>query len=507
MREGRPISNYWAATEESKGEKDTVAVVECPRDMNPRLHEIIKLFFPDLRVVYGKDEGLVRVVFALESETKDGYRTRVEVKLGKESRVAVAEGGDKKAINEEARKLLYLMLVQLTGRRPSPYGTLTGVRPTKIVHHLLDLGLAPPDIEKELAARFLVEKNKLELLLKVAQNNRPFLEELRKQGSWVSVYIGIPYCPSRCHYCSFPGYPLSYRPGVTEFFSALKKEINRVGGVLKDTDLKVRTVYVGGGTPTVLDLWQWEELLDDLHRLFLGEETREFTVEAGRPDTLKIEVLTLLVEGGVTRLCINPQSMNDSTLQVLGRKHTVREVYEAFGMARSAGVRNINMDLIAGLPGEDVDLFERSLQQILALEPEGVTIHTLAIKRGSKWHETRKGTADDQQADIGARQVRLAHTMLEENGFLPYYMYRQKYMVGNLENVGYAKPGFFGLYNIYVTEEAQSIIGLGCGATSKYLKAGSLDLRRFYSPKDPAVYIQRLEALIAGQVDNIQGLT
>jgi oxygen-independent coproporphyrinogen-3 oxidase len=290
---------------------------------------------------------------------------------------------------------------------------------------------------------------------------------------------------------------------LKEFFQGLIYELSQVGPILKKRGFMVDTIYIGGGTPTVLDAPQWDQLLATIKHLFLGSKTTEFTVEAGRPDTLNYEVLNQLVAGGVDRICVNPQTMNDETLIRIGRQHTAQMTRDAFEMVRQVGFKHINMDLIIGLPGEGPAEFESSLKEVLRLGPEGITVHHLARKRGSTW-EMQGVTVDQVSSSLDTESTR---ELLTAAGYLPYYLYRQKYMTGNQENMGFALPGSFGKYNIQVIEERQTIVGLGGGAASKFVNPLNWTLTTLHHPKDPATYLANMEQLITTQVDKLSALS
>jgi len=466
------------------------------------IHEIIRLFFPRCRVTY--EPGHTDLNVDIRVYEGPGYLELsgelqgLQERTG-ESRIFANDPGE---VKREVRAFTYRLLMEATSMNPSPYGILTGVRPTKLVHRYLDNGYLEGEILRELKDKYLVEPEKAGLLTEVATRNRPFLLSPEEVKRCVGVYVGIPYCPTRCHYCSFPAYPLEHRPGLDEFFSALLWELSSIGRTLNELGLTVDNLYVGGGTPTVLSALQWEKLLDVLNRYYLGSGT-EFTVEAGRPDTLSGEVLQLLAAGGVNRMCVNPQTMNDETLMRVGRRHTVRMVRSGYELVRSAGIKHINMDLIVGLPGEGAAEFMNSLQEVIRLKPESITVHHLAWKRGSVW-QMQEAALEQNRSDHISDDAR---GILASAGYLPYYLYRQKYMAGNQENIGYALPGCFSIYNIRVIEERQTIIGLGGGAASKYVDPSTWKLTTLHYPKDPAAYIKRVEELINAQVDKLRALS
>jgi len=466
------------------------------------IHEIIRLFFPQCRVTYEPASVELQVnIKVLEGSGHLELTGELHGMLEATERYQIP-AGDPGEIKREVRRFSYQMLARATSSDPSPYGILTGVRPTKLVHRCLDNGDSEGMIMLELTGKYLVSPEKAGLLTEVALRNRSFLPDEEEARRYIGVYIGIPYCPSRCHYCSFPGYPLQHRPGLPEFFQALLYEVKQVGVSLKELNLIVDNLYIGGGTPTVLSLSQWDQLLDILNRYYLGPEIAEFTVEAGRPDTLNAEVLKQLVDGGAGRVCVNPQTMNDQTLIRIGRQHTAQMIREGYDLVRSAGIKHINMDLIAGLPGEGPAEFTESLQKVMQMKPEGITIHHLARKRGSVWQIQDAGPEQGLTDQVTGDTVEI----LKAAGYLPYYLYRQKYMTGNQENVGYALPGAFGRYNIRVIEERQTIVGLGGGAASKYVNPQDWSLTTLHYPKDPATYINKVEGLINAQVDKLRAL-
>ncbi|MGE5416427.1 MAG: coproporphyrinogen dehydrogenase HemZ [Acidobacteriota bacterium] len=469
------------------------------------LHEIVRVFFPGASV--SAESGDVLVSVAVE-----GDQNRLELR-GRVEGSMVAPTACETQIEPrdmvDARRLIaiyiYQVLGQATGNNPNSYGILTGVRPVKLVHKCLDRGLTLEQAEIELQEKYLIAPEKARLLTSVAGNNRPYLHSPEEVKRKIGIYIGIPYCPTRCHYCSFPGQPLTHKPGLDAFFAGLMQEMEAVGRFLSESDHKVESIYIGGGTPTVLNLAQWGDLFNKLHRLYITPATKEITVEAGRPDTLNEPVMRVLREAGVARICINPQTMNQSTLSLIGREHGVGEIRDVFGIARKQGFPSINMDLIVGLPSEGEAEFLSSLQQVMELAPEGVTVHALARKRGSRW-AMEGGFAASDAAEV-QRSIDEAYALLCEEGYIPYFLYRQKYMAGNVENLGYSKPNSLCIYNIQVIEERQTIIGLGGGASSKFVNPGDWSLSSMYHPKDPASYLKSLENLVSRQVDMLRTLT
>lgn len=435
------------------------------------------------------------------------------------------------------RRATLQVLEEITGQSAGPWGILTGIRPTKIVHRRLDQGWEAEQVADELCRDYRLEPTKAKLLVQVAQRQRPFLLSRAAASRLVSVYIGIPFCPTRCLYCSFPGYPLP-RNGqiVGAFLQALLQEIQCVGAELQHQGIGVQSIYVGGGTPTSLTADQLRQLLFALRenlpfsrikqqqttKTNLGDICRknevtptgeppltkigEFTVEAGRPDTLDQARLAAMQEAGVNRLSINPQTMQDKTLRLIGRPHSAADTEHAFELARRFGFSFINMDVILGLPGETSGDVAVTLEKIGQLGPENLSVHTLAIKRASRLNEQREQWVLPGVEEVEA-MVQISQAAAVSQGMEPYYLYRQKHILGNLENVGYCRPGWESVYNIQVMEERQTIIGLGGGAGSKWLNPADWTLTNTYNSKDPLDYIQRIDEIIRKKIDRIQGLS
>lgn len=379
---------------------------------------------------------------------------------------------------------------QALGREP-PWGALTGVRPVKIPAKAMEQGLSPAQAEKLLRDTYRVSPLRRQLAMDCAGESVAARSSLR--GDEVSLYVGIPFCPSRCVYCSFISAAVDQcLPLVEPFVEALKREIETTGFLLRDTGRKVRTVYVGGGTPTTLSASQLDEVLSALERCLTLETCSEFTVEAGRPDTITPEKLAVMAVHGVDRVSVNPQSMEDGVLVRMGRPHTGADIRRAYEMVRQAGSFAVNMDLIAGLPGDRPEGFARSLGAVLALEPENITVHTLALKKGARlWENVDVLPSADQVAAM----LDNAWTALWKNGYAPYYLYRQKYMSGSFENVGWAKPGYASLYNIAMMEELHTILALGGGGVTKLVWPESGKIERIANPKYPQEYLRDVEKI------------
>ncbi len=393
----------------------------------------------------------------------------------------------------EIKRSMYGMLRSLTGKE-LPWGTLTGIRPTKIAMTKLNEGWDEASVRSYMKETYYTSDEKIELALDVAQRERKLLETINYQDGY-SLYIGIPFCPTTCLYCSFTSFPIGKWQGRTGLYlEALFKEMEYVAEKMKGKPLD--TVYFGGGTPTSLSPEDLDAILTKLEATFPMESVQEFTVEAGRPDSITREKLLVLRRHGISRISINPQTMKQETLDLIGRRHTVEQVKEQFHLARELGFDNINMDLIVGLPEETIEDVERTMQEIETLHPDSVTVHSLAIKRAARLniYKERYGnlkiTNTQEMIDLTARYAK-------EMGLQPYYLYRQKNMAGNFENVGYAAPGKECIYNILIMEEKQTIMACGAGTTTKVLYPAENRLERAENVKEVEQYIERIDEMLA----------
>ena len=372
-----------------------------------------------------------------------------------------------------------------------PWGALAGVRPTKLsTKHLLEGG-SERSAHALLKNTYYVTPQRRRLALDCSRSTLKAKALLQERD--ISLYVGIPFCPTRCSYCSFVSRSVGKRTELIEpYLNALHREIARVGQLLTEKGIQVRTLYIGGGTPTTLSLEQMEELLACIHRHIDLSRCLEFTVEGGRPDTLTKEKLSSIFKAGANRMSINPQTMEDAVLRACGRPHTAAAVLQRYEDAVAAGFRDINMDLIAGLPKDSIDGFCRSLEAVAALQPSNITVHTLALKKGADLFEA---PVDLPTAEQVAQMVDYANDRLYDLGYKPYYLYRQKYMSGSFENVGWSKEGRDCLYNIYMMEELHTILSVGGGGMTKVnLPDGTL--QRFHNPKFPEQYIQQIDLVL-----------
>lgn len=375
------------------------------------------------------------------------------------------------------------------------WGSLTGIRPVKIASKLLNEGKSRSEIIEYFINTYGASREKAELCFNIAEVEKPIMDSMHENG--VSVYIGIPFCPTRCLYCSFvtngAGKTGKYIP---EYLNCLSREIDYVGKILKDNGNIVESVYIGGGTPTTLSAEQLRFLFDKIQNGFDLSHIREYTVEAGRPDTITRDKLIAIRDNKIDRISINPQSMNEKTLKIIGRNHTPQDIVDAYNLARECGIENINMDIIAGLPGETFDEFKYTVESVEALSPEDTTVHTMSIKRSSRLHEMLDNYTLTDGAEI-RKMVDFAAEYLGKCGKHPYYLYRQKNMLGNFENVGYSKIGYESLYNIYIMEEVQTIISLGGGGVTKIVDRETDRIERIFNVKEPKDYIERIDEMLS----------
>ena len=375
-----------------------------------------------------------------------------------------------------------------------PWGILDGIRPVKLASKLIRNGESSQQAVDSFMREYGATREKAELAVKTAEVELPIIDAMNPNG--ISLYVGIPFCPTRCLYCSFISNSLAKSAKlVPEYLSCLIREIQYTAEIIKENGNVIESVYIGGGTPTTLNSEMLDRLFDAMFTEFDLSQIKEFTVEAGRPDTITKEKLNTIKKYNIDRISINPQSMNQETLKVIGRNHTPDDIRTAMAMVRECGIPTVNMDIIAGLPYETLDMFKYTVEEVEKLNPENTTVHTMSIKRSSKLNET----IDEYTLTDGNKvsdMVDFARRTVMGNGKNPYYLYRQKNMLGNLENVGYAKPGTESLYNIYIMEEVQTIISLGCGGVTKTVEPVTDRIERIFNVKEPKDYIERIDEML-----------
>ena len=473
-----------------------IAVQLNKRDFEYDIHSLIRAFYPGMDVpVYqeaephpeGWEKKLV-VDYQPDKITLVFQDSDGQILAKREQQVEYE--ADRKATKNVLKSMLYELLRDYTGQ-DLPWGNLTGIRPTKIPMALLEQGWKNTEIADYMRKTYYTSNEKTALSIMIANRERHILKDINYEDGY-SLYVGIPFCPSICLYCSFSSSPLSvWKNKVDTYLDALCKEIEACARIYRNR--KLDTIYMGGGTPTTLEPYQMYRLLTKIEECFDRSYLKEFTVEAGRPDSITREKLEVLRKHGISRISINPQTMNQSTLDIIGRRHTVEQTVEAFHLARELGFDNINMDLIVGLPGEEYEQVEHTMKEVTALDPDSITVHSLAVKRAARlnmFKDQYKEMTFTNNQQIMEMTARYAY----QAGHSPYYLYRQKNMAGNFENVGYAKPDSAGIYNILIMEEKQSILALGAGATSKKV-SGEL-IERTENVKDIKNYVERIDEMI-----------
>lgn len=454
------------------------------------LENLTRLFFPNEKITVIRDFSEPQPPY-IYTEVSDKITISVNIGSFNKSETAV-----KKLTDDDnelvSAQLLYKLLCDFTGLT-QPWGILTGVRPVKLLRRLAEESSEEQAVKK-FEKDFFVSDEKIALSRETEHNERKILE-LSKPESF-SLYVGIPFCPSRCSYCSFVMASIERAEKLIEPYTKLLcEEIKRTADIANKLGLRLETVYFGGGTPTTLSAEQLDTVLGTVNKSFDMSTCREFTVEAGRPDTIDIAKLFALKENKVDRISINPQTVNDEVLKTIGRKHTAQQFFDAFELARKCGFDNINTDLIAGLPTDTPESFKNSLDSIVRLNAECITVHTLCMKRASRL-TTEGVTLDLQQARDAREMLAYTQNILGQNEYIPYYMYRQSRMVGNLENVGWSKKGFESLYNVYVMDETHTILACGSGGVTKLKRNNPDYLERIFNFKYPYEYIDRFDELI-----------
>lgn len=454
------------------------------------LENLTRLFFPNEKITVIRDFSEIQPPY-IYTEVSDEITISVNIGSFNKSETAV-----KKLTDDDnelvSAQLLYKLLCDFTGLT-QPWGILTGVRPVKLLRRLAEESNEEQAVKK-FEKDFFVSNEKIALSRETEHNERKILELSRPES--FSLYVGIPFCPSRCSYCSFVMASIERAEKLIEPYTKLLcEEIKRTAEIANKLGLRLETVYFGGGTPTTLSAEQLDTVLRTVNKSFDMSTCREFTVEAGRPDTIDSAKLFALKENKVDRISINPQTTNDEVLKTIGRKHTAQQFFDAFELARKCGFDNINTDLIAGLPTDTPESFKNSLDSIVKLNAECITVHTLCMKRASRL-TTEGVTLDLQQARDAREMLAYTQNILGQNGYIPYYMYRQSRMVGNLENVGWSKKDFESLYNVYVMDETHTILACGSGGVTKLKRNNPDYLERIFNFKYPYEYIDRFDELI-----------
>ena len=437
--------------------------------------------------VAAEENGLFRIAFEA-----DGHRAERTAPAPEDADERLRALHRRRAVRRLCKQTLYDLLREMTGIRP-PWGSLTGVRPTHLMLEALAEGLSPEEAVSRIISEFDVSPDRAALLAEIAAEQG----RLPAPGDeWMDVYIGIPFCTTRCAYCSFSSGEIGDGSLVAPYMASLVREMRACADILKCSGRKLRALYVGGGTPTALPQDAFEQLMAEMVSCFPG--AAEYTVEAGRPDTLTREKLRAIKAAGVSRISINPQTMNDRTLEIIGRAHTAQQVRDAYALAREECIPHINMDVIAGLPGENEENFAHTMDEARKLKPESLTVHTLAIKRSSRMSLENHPLPD---GEMTARMVEAGRETARAMGMAPYYLYKQKYMAGNLENTGYALPGHACLYNVDIMEETSHILAMGAGGISKKIFPEEGHIERAPNVSNIHDYLARTDEMIRRKQD------
>lgn len=473
------------------------------------VYELIKVFYFGEEIIFLEDlnqynEGLL--ILSRLIETNEGLKASTEIYkdnslVSKEfiidiDRIDVDKSSTNKKIRIGIKQSIYDALNNLSNIK-APWGILTGVRPVKIVHNLLDENKSQDEIIHTLTSEYRLDLDKAKLIMDIGKKQREYLYPLDEDN--FSIYISIPFCPTRCLYCSFPSLNInSYIHWVEEYVDRLIYEMERIKDLMGKRN--VSTVYIGGGTPSAIPNKQLDRIIKAVYKNFDKESIEEFTVEAGRPDTIDGELLKMLNENQIDRISINPQTMNDNTLKIIGRKHSSKDIINTYYQARQIGFDVINMDLIVGLPSEGIEEIKNTLDSIRELKPENLTVHTLAVKRGSKFINAmdKYKVADQNTIEAMIEQTQIFANEME---LFPYYLYRQKQMMGNFENVGYAMEGKECIYNIKMMEEKETVIGLGMGAVSKIYFPKEDRIERIPNVKSLEEYLKRVDEMVNRKAD------
>lgn len=470
-------------------------VVLSARDQKELHYEvecILRMFLPQARIEFAQEGPPAPEETRILTGTGKGKENIVTLTLpgfsGEEREPA---GENPKDTEVSVCRCLYRLLVRATGKK-IPWGVLTGIRPVKLVRELREQGLSYEEIAGRFTGRYLAAPEKAALCIKTDQVQQEAIAKAQRKG--YSLYISIPFCPSRCSYCSFVSHSIEKtRRLIPAYLDKLVEELEYTGKIAHEKGLVLQTIYMGGGTPTVLEAPQLDRVLQTVNRCFDRSQCMEFTVEAGRPDTIDSARLEALVRGGVDRISVNTQTLNDEVLRRVGRRHTGEDFFRAYRLAKSFPFTAINVDLIAGLTGDTLDSFRDTLGKVIALEPENITVHSLTMKRAADMigeKEARLGGV----SQVG-RMVDHAQQALGEAGYRPYYLYRQKSTVDSLENVGYCKGDTLCLYNIYIMDETHTILSVGGGGVTKVVLPGNR-IERIFNYKYPYEYIDRFPTIL-----------
>ena len=499
----------------AEGGRGRIAVLFWDRDFEHDVYELIRAFYPgyEMHSLYGDEPAAQDYAYFFSvSRTGTDYTIKCRCPEGCDEALArlepVGETPDlalRKENKDRIKSALYVLLTRMT-QKTLPWGSLTGIRPAKLAMGMLEAGIRNVEIAAAMREKYFVSNTKTALAVTIANREKALLSGFNYADGY-SLYVGIPFCPSICLYCSFSSFPIgAYQAKVEPYLDALFYEAGETARIMKESGRRLDTIYIGGGTPTTLTADQLRRLLLRLRDTFGYDGIKEFTVEAGRPDSITVEKLKALREFPVTRISVNPQTMNQETLDLIGRRHTVSQTREAFALARDCGFEDINMDIIVGLPGETGRMVSHTLDEISSLGPDSLTVHTLAVKRAARLNIFKE---QYQEMTFEANQeiMEMCQEAAAAMGMGPYYMYRQKNMKGNFENVGYAREGKSCLYNVLIMEEKQPIVAIGAGGACKLVYPDGSRVERVENVKDVKNYIERTAEMVERKRQAIAALT
>lgn len=451
------------------------------------IYSLVKAFYPKEDVRIGTDEAPIDEEVSFTMDVK--YADHVLTLDGQEIEIDYSNRPDTK---NRLKLAIYKSLSERTGKT-LPWGTLTGIRPTKISLGMIEEGASDDEITSYMKDTYLTSQEKIDLSLEVSHKEHELLSKIDYDNGY-SVYIGIPFCPSTCLYCSFTSYPIGlWMKKLDDYIDALEKEMAFTAEACKGKSLT--TIYIGGGTPTSLDADHLERLLSLIDKYFDTDSLLEYTIEAGRPDSITYEKLQVMKNHPVSRISINPQTMNQKTLDLIGRFHKVEDIHRVYAWAKELEFENINMDLILGLPGETIQDVQYTLSEVEKLSPDNLTVHSLALKHSARLNYDKEAY-EDYLVENSQKHMDICLESARRMDMEPYYLYRQKNMAANLENIGYAKEGKEGLYNILIMEEKQTIMALGCGTACKFVTDHGKTVTRCENVKDVQLYMDRIDEMI-----------
>lgn len=469
---------------------DKIYIQITPHNFEYDIYTLVKAFYPssEIEVIQENCSDEINEVNLIEIKF---LPDNLSVSFEGKTKTASIDYEDRKSTKNVLKQELYNLL-SCTSEKELPWGTLTGIRPVRIPLTMMENGSSRNEIEEFLKETYFMSPEKIELSCNVAELENNILKTIDYKNGY-SLYVGIPFCPTICLYCSFTSFTADkWEPYLDEYLDTVEKELQFYSQIMKKAP---DSVYIGGGTPTILNPKRLERLLSMIEKYFDVSKVHEYSFEAGRPDTIDEDKLRVLRNHGISRISINPQTMNQRTLDLIGRKHTVNDIVDRFSLARNLGFDNINMDLIVGLPGEGSKEIEETMKRVVAIDPDNITIHSLAIKRA-----TRLNLFKEEYEQIGMVNnqdiMDITEKYVKEAGLYPYYLYRQKNMAGNLENVGYAKKGYEGLYNILIMEEKQTILACGAGSSTKRVFPDGERIERVVNPKDIKTYLNKIDEII-----------